>query len=87
MVFLFALRIGFCHAQNQNITQLPDSNAAKLQITENKSDSVKVLPNAVIQSNVNKDGVIEIKRSEFNKIPLVRQEMMLKDKNYKIIED
>ncbi len=43
--------------------------------------------NGVIRSNVNKDGVIEISKSDFQKIPADRQEALKKDKNYKIVEE
>jgi hypothetical protein len=36
---------------------------------------------------VDKDGVIEISRKEFDKIPPARQELIKNNKNYKIIED
>ncbi|HRG59880.1 MAG TPA: hypothetical protein PK323_13065 [Bacteroidia bacterium] len=87
LVFVIAVNFHFTQAQNQNNAHTNDSIVVNMQVPEIKSDSVKNIPNAVIQTNVNKDGVIEITRKEFNKIPPVRQEMILKDKNYKIIED
>lgn len=87
LAFVIVVNLHFAQAQNQNNTPAGDSAVVNMQVPEIKSDSIKNLPNAVIQTNVNKDGVIEITRKEFNKIPPVRQEMILKDKNYKIIED
>lgn len=71
----------FALAQSNSAIEPQDTTALMV-------DSVQTVnKNAVIQSTVNKDGVIEITRKEFDKIPPVRQELIKKDKNFKIIEN
>jgi hypothetical protein len=85
--FLIILLSAPVWAQGNLNNQMIDSNAVKIAPAELITDSVNTNTNSVIKSNVNKDGVIEITRKEFDKIPLVRQEMIRNDKHYKIIED
>jgi high-affinity K+ transport system ATPase subunit B len=91
-LIILILTVLFTHkyssAQTQNSNNQSDSTKATILITEaEKTDVETKQPNAVIQTNVNKDGVIEITKKEFDKIPFERQEMIKKDKNYKVIED
>jgi hypothetical protein len=78
----------YSSAQTQNSINQSDSTKTNIQNNEAEKIAAETKqPNAVIKTNVDKDGVIEITKKEFDKIPPVRQEMIKKDKNYKIIED
>jgi hypothetical protein len=85
--FLVVLSAFQAHGQSQNSTPASNPVQPENQVTEIAADSTQKAPQAVIQSNVNKDGVIEISRKEFDKIPPARQELMKNNKNYKIVED
>lgn len=79
--------IAFCisvqHAYTRDVKMDGDTIKSKTA-----TDTVyQKTPNAVIQTKVNNDGVIEITKKEFDKIPAERQELIKKDTHYKIIED
>lgn len=87
-IVLLVLSVNYSKAQVQISTSIQDTVVIKKAPEEIKKDSLKnETPNAVIKSNVNKDGIIEISKKEFDKIPPARQEMIRKDAHYKIIED
>lgn len=87
---LFLCITEFCKAQNNENTNAT-SNKTEIvpQVAANAiNDSIaKDKINGTIYTKVAADGVIEITKSEFNKIAEDRKEGMKKDKNYRIIED
>lgn len=86
-IFSFILGLSAVNAQ-QNNTQTPNKSIEVPAISKAEQDSLdRDKKNGTIYSKVNKDGVIEISKKEFDKIPADRQEILRKDKNYKIIED
>jgi hypothetical protein len=84
---LVAFNVFQTQGQTQNSAPASTPVQPENQVTEIPADSTQKAPQAVIQSNVNKDGVIEISRKEFDKIPPARQELMKNNKNHKIVED
>lgn len=84
-LFVFFTGLASVNAQ-QNNNQAPTNQTPK--VSKAVQDSLATdKKNGTIYSKVNKDGVIEITRKEFDKIPVERQDAILKDKNYKIIEE
>jgi hypothetical protein len=86
-LLIFLLGFTMCSAQENS-----KSNNTSQKVTPSNHKAVqdsleKDKKNGTIYSKVNKDGVIEITKKEFDKIPAERQEAIRKDKNYKIIED
>ena len=86
-IFSFILGLSAVNAQ-QNNAQTPAKNNTVPAINKAGQDSLaQDKKNGTVYSKVNQDGVIEITKKEFDKIPAERQEVLRKDKNYKIIED
>jgi hypothetical protein len=86
-IFSFILGLSAVFAQ-QNNTQAQDKITKVPALNKAEQDSLaRDKKNGTIYSSVNKEGVIEISKKEFAKIPAERQEVLRKDKNYKIIED
>lgn len=84
--FIFSMGLSYANAQQSNSPKqaaiaIPALNKAEQDSLERDKK------NGTIYSKVNKDGVIEITRKEFDKIPAERQAVLRNDKNYKIIED
>ncbi len=72
----------------QNNAQTPQTTSQVPAPDKAEQDSIaRDKVNGTIYTKVNKDGLIEITKKEFDKIPAERQEVLRKDKNYKIIED
>jgi hypothetical protein len=87
IIFSFILGIFGVHAQ-QNNTQPTQTNQTLPTLSKAEQDSLeRDKKNGTVYTKVNKDGVIEISKKDFDKIPAERQEALRKDKNYKIIED
>lgn len=85
--FTFTLGVTAVLAQ-QNSSQTQSKTTTVPAVNKAVQDSLaRDKKNGTIYSTVNKDGVIEITKKEFDKIPAERQEILRKDKNYKIIED
>ncbi len=86
-IFSFILGLSAVNAQ-QNNAQTPQKTNPVPAISKAEQDSLaRDKKNGTIYSKVNKDGVVEMTKKEFDKIPAERQEVLRKDKNYKIIED
>lgn len=86
-IFSFILGLSAVKAQ-QNNTQTSNKSIEVPAISKAEQDSLdRDKKNGTIYTKVNKDGIIEITKKEFDKIPVERQEVLRKDKNYKIIED
>ncbi len=86
-IFSLILGISAVNAQ-QNNTKTPQKTNPVPAVSKAEQDSIaRDKVNGTIYSKVNKDGVIEITKKEFDKIPAERQEVLRKDKNYKITED
>jgi hypothetical protein len=86
-IFSFILGLSAVKAQ-QNNTQTSKKSIEVPAISKAEQDSLdRDKKNGTIYTKVNKDGIIEITKKEFDKIPVERQEVLRKDKNYKIIED
>ncbi len=72
----------------QNNAQTPQTTSQVPAPDKAEQDSIaRDKVNGTIYTKVNKDGLIEITKKEFDTIPAERQEVLRKDKNYKIIED
>jgi hypothetical protein len=85
-IFTFILGLSSVKAQ-QNNTQTPSKKNAVVAPSKAEQDSLeRDKKNVTIYTKVNKDGVIEIFKKDFEKIPAERQEIIRKDKNYKIVE-
>jgi hypothetical protein len=85
-IFTFILGLSSVKAQ-QNNTQTPSKKNAVVAPSKAEQDSLeRDKKNGTIYTKVNKDGVIEIFKKDFEKIPAERQEIIRKDKNYKIVE-
>ncbi len=85
-IFSFILGLSAVKAQ-QNNTQTLQKTSQVPALNKAEQDSLeRDKKNGTIYSKVNKDGVIEISKKDFDKIPAERQEVIRKDKNYKIIE-
>jgi hypothetical protein len=85
-IFTFILGLSCVKAQ-QNNTQTPSKKNAVVAPSKAEQDSLeRDKKNGTIYTKVNKDGVIEIFKKDFEKIPAERQEIIRKDKNYKIVE-
>ena len=85
-VFSFILGLSSVKAQQNNI-QTPSKKNAVVAPSKAEQDSLeRDKKNGTIYTKVNKDGVIEILKKDFEKIPAERQEIIRKDKNYKIVE-
>ena len=85
-VFSVILGLSSVKAQ-QNNTQNPSKKNAVVTPSKAELDSLeRDKKNGTIYTKVNKDGVIEILKKDFEKIPAERQEIIRKDKNYKIVE-
>jgi hypothetical protein len=86
-IFSFILGLSAVKAQ-QNNTLTSKKSIEVPAISKAEQDSLdRDKKNGTIYTKVNKDGIIEITKKEFDKIPVERQEVLRKDKNYKIIED
>ena len=86
-IFSFILGLSAVNAQ-QNNAQTPQTTNPVPAVSKAEQDSLeRDKKNGTIYSKVNKDGVVEMTKKEFAKIPAERQEVLRKDKNFKIIED
>jgi hypothetical protein len=85
-IFSFIFGLSAVNAQ-QNNAQTPQKTSQVPAPNKAEQDSLaRDKKNGTIYSSVNKEGVIEISKKDFDKIPAERQEVLRKDKNYKIIE-
>lgn len=84
--FIFMMGFSVAKAQ-QNNTQNQASNIGPVVNQAEQDSLARDKNNGTIYTKVNKDGVIEITKKEFDKIPADRQEILKKDKNFKIVED
>jgi len=87
VIGLVAFSVVEVYGQSQSVAPASTTVPHENQSTVTPADSAQKAPEPVIKSNVDKDGVIEISRKEFDKIPPARQELIKNNKNYKIIED
>lgn len=86
-ILSFILSLSAVRAQQVNTQTTPKANTVPA-LSKAEQDSIdRDKKNGTVYTKVNKDGVIEIKKKDFDKIPVERQEALRKDKNYKIIED
>jgi len=85
-VFFIGLAVGY--AQQHSSPQPVGTNISAASNNKLLQDSLQNdKHNGTIYSKVNKDGIIEISKKEFDKIPAERQAVLQNDKNYKITED